>query len=473
MASMLLNTMRTGAVGPSWAVRSVARSLSTTTQLKAQVQTESKKTLARPGVKNIVLVEGVRTPFLLSGTTYADLMPHDLARAALQGLLNRTGIPKDAVDYLIYGTVIQEVKTSNVAREAALGAGFSDKIPAHTVTMACISSNQAMTSAVGMIAAGQCDAIVAGGVEFMSDVPIRHSRKMRKTMLSLNKAKSVGQRLGLLASIRLAHLAPELPAVAEFSTAETMGHSADRLAAAFGVTRQEQDEFALRSHTLAKKAQDQGLLEDVISFKVPGRDIVSKDNGIRPSSMEQMSKLKPAFVKPHGTVTAANSSFLTDGASAVLIMSEEKALSMGFKPKAYLRDFVYVSQDPKDQLLLGPTYATPKVLERAGLSLSDIDVFEFHEAFAGQIMANLKAMDSDWFAQTYMGRKAKVGTPPLDKFNLWGGSLSLGHPFGATGCRLVTTVAHRLKKEGGQYGMVAACAAGGQGHAMVIEAYPQ
>ncbi|XP_043962043.1 trifunctional enzyme subunit beta, mitochondrial [Gambusia affinis] len=473
MASMLLNTMRTGAVGPSWAVRSVARSLSTTTQLQAQVQTKSKKTLARPGVKNIVLVEGVRTPFLLSGTTYADLMPHDLARAALQGLLNRTGIPKDAVDYLIYGTVIQEVKTSNVAREAALGAGFSDKIPAHTVTMACISSNQAMTSAVGMIAAGQCDAIVAGGVEFMSDVPIRHSRKMRKTMLSLNRAKSVGQRLGLLASIRLAHLAPELPAVAEFSTAETMGHSADRLAAAFGVTRQEQDEFALRSHTLAQKAQDQGLLEDVISFKVPGRDIVSKDNGIRPSSMEQMAKLKPAFIKPHGTVTAANSSFLTDGASAVLIMSEEKALSMGFKPKAYLRDFVYVSQDPKDQLLLGPTYATPKVLERAGLSLSDIDVFEFHEAFAGQIMANLKAMDSDWFAQTYMGRKAKVGTPPLDKFNLWGGSLSLGHPFGATGCRLVTTVAHRLKKEGGQFGMVAACAAGGQGHAMVIEAYPQ
>uniref|UniRef100_A0A8P4KHW6 Trifunctional enzyme subunit beta, mitochondrial n=1 Tax=Dicentrarchus labrax TaxID=13489 RepID=A0A8P4KHW6_DICLA len=421
------------------------------------VQTKSKKTLARPGVKNIVLVEGVRTPFLLSGTTYADLMPHDLARAALQGLLHRTGLPKDAVDYIIYGTVIQEVKTSNVAREAALGAGFSDKIPAHTVTMACISSNQAMTSAVGLIAAGQCDAVVAGGVEFMSDVPIRHSRKMRKTMLSLNKAKTLGQRLSLIGSIRLAHLSPELPAVAEFSTAETMGHSADRLAAAFGVSRVEQDEFALRSHTLAKKAQDAGLLQDVISFKVPGRDIVSKDNGIRPSSMEQMGKLKAAFVKPHGTVTAANSSFLTDGASAVLVMSEEKALAMGYKPKAYLR----------------PTYGTPKVLERAGLSMSDIDVFEFHEAFAGQIMANLKAMDSDWFGQTYLGRKSKVGTPPMEKFNLWGGSLSLGHPFGATGCRLVTTVAHRLQKEGGQYGLVAACAAGGQGHAMVIEAYPQ
>uniref|UniRef100_A0A3P9I458 Trifunctional enzyme subunit beta, mitochondrial n=1 Tax=Oryzias latipes TaxID=8090 RepID=A0A3P9I458_ORYLA len=470
MASMLL---RPAAAASSWASRLGARPLSVTAPLQAQAQTKSKKTLARPGVKNIVLVEGVRTPFLLSGTTYADMMPHDLARAALQGLLNRTGIPKDAVDYIIYGTVIQEVKTSNVAREAALGAGFSDKIPAHTVTMACISSNQAMTSAVGLIAAGQCDAVVAGGVEFMSDVPIRHSRKMRKTMLSLNKAKTLGQRLSLIGSIRLAHLSPELPAVAEFSTAETMGHSADRLAAAFGVTRLEQDEFALRSHSLAQRAQDGGLLEDVVSFKVPGRDIVSKDNGIRLSSMEQLGKLKPAFIKPHGTVTAANSSFLTDGASAVLIMSEEKALAMGFKPKAYLRDFVYVSQDPKDQLLLGPTYATPKVLERSGLSLSDIDVFEFHEAFAGQIMANLKAMDSDWFAQTYMGRKSKVGAPPMEKFNTWGGSLSLGHPFGATGCRLVTTVAHRLKREGGQYGLVAACAAGGQGHAMVVEAYPQ
>uniref|UniRef100_A0A669CWK3 Trifunctional enzyme subunit beta, mitochondrial n=1 Tax=Oreochromis niloticus TaxID=8128 RepID=A0A669CWK3_ORENI len=455
MASMLMNPIRSCSVSSSWAVRFDALAVNLIFNYFLSVQTKSKKTLTRPGVKNIVLVEGVRTPFLLSGTTYVSAL-------FFVGLLNRTGIPKDAVDYIIYGTVIQEVKTSNVAREAALGAGFSDKIPAHTVTMACISSNQAMTSSVGLIAAGQCDAVVAGGVEFMSDVPIRHSRKMRKTMLSLNKAKTLGQRLSLIGSIRLAHLSPELPAVAEFSTAETMGHSADRLAAAFGVSRVEQDEFALRSHTLAKKAQDEGLLQDVISFKVPGRDIVSKDNGIRPSSMEQMAKLKPAFVKPHGTVTAANSSFLTDGASAVLIMSEEKALAMGYKPKAYLRDFVYVSQDPKDQLLLGPTYATPKVLERAGLSMSDIDVFEFHEAFAGQIMANLKAMDSDWFAQTYMGRKSKVGTPAMEKFNLWGGSLSLGHPFGATGCRLATTVANRLKKEGGQYGLIAACAAGGQ-----------
>merc|ERR1711894_574899 len=268
-------------------------------------------------------------------------------------------------------------------------------------------------------------------------------------------------------------LTPELPAVAEFSTNETMGHSADRLCATFGVTRQEQDEFALRSHSFAKQASDKGLLTDIMTYKVPGSNqTVSTDNGIRPSSMADMSRLKPAFIKPHGTITAANASFLTDGGSACLIMEEQKALSMGFKPKAYLRDFVYVSQDPKDQLLLGPTYATPKVLERAGLKMEDISVFEYHEAFAGQILANLKAMDSDYFAKTQMGRTSKVGTPPMDKFNLWGGSLSIGHPFGATGVRLVTTAANRLHKEDGQYALVAACAAGGLGHGMVIERYP-
>uniref|UniRef100_A0A8C2CP36 Trifunctional enzyme subunit beta, mitochondrial n=1 Tax=Cyprinus carpio TaxID=7962 RepID=A0A8C2CP36_CYPCA len=456
MASMLLTSLRSSPLTSVQAAQ-FGRMSWVSAEL-TKTSPKSKKTLAKPGVKNIVLVDGVRTPFLQSGTTFTlhkDVNASDLVASVFYLLLNA----KQQKEIFIF--------------KAALGAGFSDKTPAHTVTMACISSNQAMTTAVGLIAAGQCDAVVAGGVEFMSDVPIRHSRKMRKTMLSLNKAKTLGARLSLLGSIRLAHLSPELPAVAEFSTAETMGHSADRLAAAFGVSRLEQDEFALRSHTLAKKAQDGGMLSDVISFKVPGRDIVSKDNGIRPATMEQLAKLKPAFIKPHGTVTAANSSFLTDGASAVLIMSEEKALAMGYKPKAYLRDFVYVSQDPKDQLLLGPTYATPKVLEKSGLTLNDIDVFEFHEAFAGQIMANLKAMESDWFAQTYMGRKTKVGAPPMEKFNTWGGSLSLGHPFAATGCRLVTTVAHRLQKEGGQYGLVAACAAGGQGHAMVIEAYPQ
>ncbi|XP_070556700.1 trifunctional enzyme subunit beta, mitochondrial-like [Ptychodera flava] len=440
----------------------------------ASYNAKSKKTLAKKDVKNIVLVEGVRTPFLMSGTDYANLMPHDLAKRALEGLANRTKLDKDLVEYIVFGTVIQEVKTSNIAREAALSAGFKQKTPCHTVTMACISSNQAITSAMGMVAMGQADVAIAGGIEFMSDVPIRHSRQMRKFMLGLGKAKTAGAKLALASKhLSMKALAPELPAVAEFSTNETMGHSADRLCAAFGITRNEQDEFAMRSHSLADKATKEGLLTDRLDYLVPGRNKpVTRDNGIRVSTPQQMGKLKPAFIKPHGTITAANASFLTDGASACLIMTEEKAKELGYKPIAYLRDFVYVAQDPKDQLLLGPAYATPAVLKRAGLQMSDIDVFEYHEAFAGQILSNLKAMDSDFFAQNYMGRQTKVGTPPMDKLNLWGGSLSLGHPFGATGVRLVTTAANRLHKEDGQFALVAACAAGGHGHGAVIERYP-
>jgi len=452
------------------------RGLCTTYSLhNAKVSSPPKGRLGKSGRQNIVLVEGVRTPFLMSGTDYKNLMPHDLARAALQGLAKKTNLDKDDIGYIIMGTVIQEVKTSNIAREAALGAGFAQHVPAHTVTQACISSNQAITTGMGLLASGFCDSIVAGGVEFMSDVPIRHSRKMRQLMLSLNKAKTPAARLSIVGNmLNPKNMVPELPAVAEFSTNEVMGHSADRLCAAFGVGRAEQDVFASRSHLNASKAQESGLLSDVLEYKIPGKaKIINKDNGIRVSTPEQMAKLKAAFVKPHGTITAANSSFLTDGASACLIMTEEKALAMGYKPKAYLRDFLYVSQDPKDQLLLGPAYATPKLLKKAGLTLNDIDVFEYHEAFAGQVLANLRALESDWFAQNYMGLDGKFGAPPIEKLNLWGGSLSIGHPFGATGVRLVTTAANRLIKEGGQLGLVAACAAGGIGHACLVEAYPQ
>lgn len=448
------------------------RSLSVSASQNAAAA-KTKKSLARSNQKNIVLVDGVRTPFLMSGTDYQKLWPHDLVRHTLTGLAKRIDLDKDAIDYICYGTVIQEVKTSNIAREGSLGAGYSHKTPSHTVTMACISSNVAISTCIGYMNSGVYDACIAGGVEFMSDVPIRHNRDMRAKMLKLNKMKTMGQRLGLLASLRGKHFVPELPAVAEFSTNEVMGHSADRLCAAFKVSRAEQDEFAMRTHQLAKKAETDGNLSDIVPYKVPGvAKTVSSDNGIRISTPEQMAKLKAAFVKPHGTVTAANSSYLTDGASACLICTEEKAKAMGWKPKAYLRDFTYVSQDPADQLLLGPAYATPKVLGAAGLKMSDIDVFEFHEAFAGQILSNFKAMDSDYFNQNYMGRKEKIGAPPMEKFNLWGGSVSIGHPFGATGVRLLMHSANRLIKEDGQYALIAACAAGGQGVGMLVERYP-
>lgn len=436
------------------------------------LSTSSNNYQKNDGKPNIVLVDGVRTPFLMAFTSYKNLMPHDLGKEALQGLLKKTGLNAADAGYVVMGTVIQEVKTANIAREAMLSCGFPASVPAHTVSQACISSNQAITAGMGLIYSGQCDSVIAGGIEFMSDVPIRLNRDLRKKLLTLNRAKAMGQRLSILSSVRPKHLTPELPAIAEFSTGETMGHSGDRLAAAFNVSRQDQDEYALRSHTLALKAQEAGKLTDVLAFKVPGGDFVSKDNGIKASSIEKMSKLKPAFIKPHGTVTAANASFLTDGASACLIMTEEKALAMGYKPKAYLRSFMYASQDPKDQLLLGPTYSTAALLDKTGLTIKDIDCFEIHEAFAGQVLANLTAMNSDFFATKEMGRKSKIGEIPMEKINTWGGSLSLGHPFGATGVRLVTTAANRLIDEDKERALVTACAAGGLGHAMIVERYP-
>jgi len=459
------NLSRAWSASYSQASLLAARGLSTSSSRQAQA--------INVGPKNLVLVDGVRTPFLMSGTDYKSLMPHDLQRYALTGLVNKLGLDKSIVDYICMGTVIQEVKTSNIAREAALGAGFSDKIPAHTVTMACISSNQAITSCLGLMHAGVYDVCIAGGVEFMSDVPIRHSRKMRQLLLRVPKAKTLGAKLGLLGELRPGHFSPELPAIAEFSTNETMGHSADRLAATFGVTRAEQDAFAQRSHRLALEARENNYLSDIVPVKVPkGKDFISVDNGVRLATDAQMAKLKPAFIKPHGTVTAANSSYLTDGASACLLMTEEKAKALGLKPKAYMRAYTYVSQDPKDQLLLSPAYATGKVLKQAGLQLGDIGVLEYHEAFAGQILANLKAMDSDKFAKDVMGLSQKVGTIDMAKFNLWGGSLSLGHPFGATGVRLAMHTANRMIREDQQFGMLAACAAGGQGVGMIMERHP-
>lgn len=454
--------------------KATSTSPSSTSQTQGQSTTTNSGTKSLKGLgRDVVFIDGVRTPFLQSFTSYKDLMGYQLARHALLGLVKRTKIDKSAPEYCVMGTVIQEVKTSNIAREALLSAGFPEKIPAHTVTMACISSNVAIGTAANNIATGQNNIVVAGGVDFMSDVPIRYPRSMRKLMLNLNRAKSTPQRLGLFAKmLSLKNFTPEAPAIAEFSTGEIMGQSADRLAAAFNVTRQQQDEYAQRSHKLAQQAAEQGNLDDIVPMHIPGADdIVSRDNGIRVSSLEQMSKLKAAFIKPHGTVTAASSSFLTDGASAGLVTSVEKAKELGLKPKAYIRRFVFTSQDPKDQLLLGPTYATAQLLDQCGLTLNDIDVFEFHEAFAGQILANLTALNSDYFAKTYLNRSSKVGEIPLEKFNKWGGSLSLGHPFGATGVRLVTTAANRLIKEDKRLALVAACAAGGQGHAMLIERY--
>ena len=421
-----------------------------------------------------VLVDGARIPFQRSGTGYKDLMAYDLGRLAIEGVLARSSVNGDMLDRVIMGCVIQDIATSNVAREAALGAGVPYSVPAHTVTMACISSNQAATNAVEMIRSGQADIILAGGVETMSDIPIRLRKDMRQKLLEARKYKKPTDWLKLFKGLSPSDLLPEIPSISEYSTGETMGESCDKMAARFGISREAQDAYALRSHQRAYKATIEGKLDDeLIPASVPPDfELIEHDNGYREdTSMEKLEKLNPAFIKPHGTITAGNSSFFTDGASASLIMSETKARELGLTPKAYLRDYTYVAQNPEDELLMGPAYATPKVLDMMKLTLDDIDVFEFHEAFAAQILTVLEALNSDKFAKENLDRDTKVGEIPMEKFNTLGGSLSLGHPFGATGVRLLTTAANRLEREDGTYALVAACAAGGQGHAIILERY--
>uniref|UniRef100_A0A915CY20 acetyl-CoA C-acyltransferase n=1 Tax=Ditylenchus dipsaci TaxID=166011 RepID=A0A915CY20_9BILA len=413
---------------------------------------------AQRTIPNVVLVDAVRTPFVVSNTVYKELMAVDLQRHALRALVDRTKIPFMILDILSVELLFKNARPVTLPEKLLLLLVFRTRflhIP--LLWLAYLPG-------------------IAGGVELLSDFPIRYNRKVRSAMIDLQKAKTFGDRLSLASTIAKNILSPELPAVAEYTTNEVMGTSGDRLAAAFGVSRKEQDDYAIRSHTLAAKAAKEGKLTDLVPLfidKGKKKSTISADNGVRISTPEQLARLKPAFIKPHGTVTAGNASYLTDGASAALITTEEYALQNGHKPRAFLRDTMFVAQDPKDQLLLSPAYVIPKLLEKAGLKLQDIDVFEIHEAFAGQILANLNAMDSDWFCKTYMNRPAKFGRVPIEKMNLWGGSLSLGHPFGATGVRLVAHAANRLIAEGGRYAVIAACAAGGHGVGMLVEAYPQ
>jgi acetyl-CoA acetyltransferase family protein len=425
-------------------------------------------------MKKVVVIDGTRTPFLKSGTEYMDLLSYQLGQYAISGLLKKTGIDPKSIDRVIMGTVISNVKTSNVAREAALTAGIPYTTPCSTVTQACISANQAISSAVEQIQAGQADIIIAGGTECTSDAPILFNKPMRKKLFNAQKLKGFGDTLKFIFSLRLKDFVPDAPAIAEYTTGKTMGVDCDILAAKFSVAREEQDKFALRSHTLAQKAVDDGILaQEITEVALPPKfAAIKQDNGIRVGKLEKLASLSPAFVKPHGTLTAANSSFLTDGAAVVLIMSEDKAKELGLKPKAYIHNYTFTGSDLKEELLLGPAYAISKVLKRANLELKDMDVVELHEAFAGQVLANIKCLASDEFAKEKLGRDKAVGQVNMDKLNVHGGSLAIGHPFGATGARLVTTVANRLQRENGKYGILAACAAGAHGHAMILERYP-
>ena len=422
--------------------------------------------------ERIVFVEGVRTPFLASLTGFQDMMPHQLLSQTFSALLERTGLEGSQVDYLCAGTVQQEVRTSNITKEAAFLSGLPNSVPGHTVTMACISANQAVSSCMALIATGQASLCIAGGVEFCSDQPIKYPRLVRQMLMKAPRAKTPSQleEVGrMMKGFSGASLTPELVDPREFSTNEVMGESADRLCEVWGVGRREQDEFGLRSHSLAHTAQQAGLLSDVIPVTVPHSNTsFDQDNGIRPSTIDKLAKLRPAF-RAGGTVTAANSSFLSDGASACLITTETKARQLGLRPKAYLTHVSYASQDPKEELLLGPAYAIPKVLQLSGTKLSDFHMIELHEAFAGQVLCNLKALSSQAFCTDKLGLGGPLGQIPEEKLNTWGGSVSIGHPFGATGIRILSHAANRLHHEDGQLALVAACAANAQGVAMILE----
>jgi acetyl-CoA acyltransferase len=423
--------------------------------------------------RRVAIVEGCRTPFAKSGTAFRDLSAVELGKVAVRELIARADLDPAEIDHVVYGTVVQSVQEPNIAREVTLGAGIPPSVPAFTVGRACASSNQAITSGAEHILVGHADVVVAGGAESLTDVPILFSPEMRNALVRASKARSLPERVQAFRAIRPKHLAPVTPAIAEPTTGLTMGESAEKMAQENGISREEQDRWALRSHQLAAAATADGrLTEEIAPVYVPPKfdEVVTSDNGIRAdSSLEKLSTLKPVFDRKYGTVTAGNASPLTDGASAVLLMSEEKAKALGYEPLGYIRSYAYSSLDPGDQLLQGPVYAAPVALERAGLSMKDIDLLEIHEAFAAQVLSNLQWWDSDRVARERLGRDKAIGIPPEDRINVMGGSIAIGHPFGATGGRVTVTLLNELKRRGGQFGMISVCAAGAIGFVMIVE----
>ena len=422
--------------------------------------------------RRVAVVAGCRTPFLRSGTAFRDLNAVELGKACVRELLERTEVDPGSVGAVAMGQVVPSVRAPNLAREVGLGVGLPKEVPAHTVNRACASASQAIADVAVEIARGHIDAGIAGGAECLSDVPIPLSRRLARALVEAQRAKSLGARFGVLAKLRPRDLVPEWPAVAEPSTGLTMGQSAEKMAKENGITREEQDLIALASHRNGWAATEDGRLpqETCAVFVPPRYEPVSADNLLRrDTSLEALAALPPAFDKRYGSVTAGNSSALTDGAAAVLLMAEEKARAEGREPLAFIRSWAVAAVDPGGQLLMGPALAVPKALERAGIELSDVDLIEMHEAFAAQVASNIQALESETWAREKLGRSKPVGKVDRDRLNVCGGSIALGHPFGATGARLVTTLANEMKRRGAKLGLVSVCAQGGMGFAMVLE----
>ena len=424
------------------------------------------------GRTRVAVVAGCRTPFARAGTHFAGLSAIELGQHAVRELLARVQLPPEDVDHLVFGTVVHDPRAPNMAREVGL-ATLPASVPAVTVSRACASSNQAVADAANLIETGGAEIVVAGGAESLSRIPILVSDRLSSALVKASRARSLGARLRAFRKVRPRDLAPVPPAIAEPSTGETMGEAAERMAKENGISREDQDRWALESHQKAHAGTEDGrLTEEIAPVYLPPKyqTTVTQDNGTRPdTSLEALAALRPVFDRQFGSVTAGNSSPLTDGASAVLLASSERARSLGLEPLGYVRSFAFAALDPGKQLLQGPAYAAPLALDRAGIGMAEIDLLEMHEAFSAQVLSNLRAWDSDDFCKGELGRTDRVGHPDPEKINVMGGSIALGHPFGATGGRLTITLLNELRRRDRQFGLVTVCAAGGLGFAMVLE----
>ncbi|HIF9068095.1 TPA: acetyl-CoA C-acyltransferase FadI [Photobacterium damselae] len=423
--------------------------------------------------ERIAVVSGLRTPFARQSTAFAQVPAVDLGKLVVNEMLQRLDFDPKLIDQLVFGQVVQMPEAPNIAREIVLGTGMNVHTDAYSVTRACATSFQAVANVTESILSGSIEIGIAGGADSSSVLPISVSKKMAATLLALSKAKTMGQRAKLFSQLSLKDLMPVPPAVAEYSTGLSMGQTAEQMAKTHQITRQEQDALAHRSHTLAAQAWRDGLIRDEVmtAFPEPYRAWIDKDNNIREdSSLESYAKLRPAFDRKYGSVTAANATPLTDGAAAVLLMSEGRAKALGLTPLGYIRSYAFAAIGVEKDMLMGPSYATPLALDRAGISLSDLTLIDMHEAFAAQTLANVKMFGSAQFARDKLGRDHAIGEIDMDKFNVLGGSIAYGHPFAATGARMITQTLRELQRRGGGLALNTACAAGGLGAAMILEA---
>jgi len=422
--------------------------------------------------RRVAIVDGVRTPFTKAGTAFKSITAIDLGKLCVAELIQRTNLDGKEVQALVFGTVVPSVIAPNIAREVALMPLMPKSVQAFSVSRACASANQAITDAADQIALRHIDVAIAGGSESLSNIPILHSRGMSEALVQASKAKTFGGRVKALASVRPKDLVPITPAIAEPTTGETMGQSAEKMAKINDISREDQDQLALRSHRLAAAGTADGrLTSEIMPVFVPPKfeSVVTSDNGIRSdTSYELLAGLKPVFDRRYGSVTAGNSSPLTDGAGCVLLMSEERAKALGYDPLGYIRSYAYAALDPGEQLLQAPVLAAPVALSRAGLTLRDMDLVEMHEAFAAQVLSNLRGFESKAWAER-AGFSEPVGEVDLSRLNVMGGSIAIGHPFGATGSRITVTLLNELRRRDGQFGLMTVCAAGGLGFAMVVE----